>query len=195
MKGARSQRENSGPGQVARTVRCLKVSAGLRAPVADDKTSPALCPQPLPVPFAVPARRSKKALLPRLLGRKAVICLLGEKIGKACKGLTGAWRRAGVPLENVFVVVNISLPGQSEEGIVEQENLTPLPTDAGTALAEPPRPAGSSMPNDPILTFLSSCCKPDPPPEEETEDKVGYKGALGLLLLPLMFCLPPSEVG
>lgn len=145
------------------------------------------------MPFAIPARTSKKALLPHLLGRKAVICLLGEKTGKACKGLTGAWHRAGVPLEHVFVVVNISLPGQSEEGTVEQENLTPLPTDAGTALAEPPRPTGSSLPNYPIPTFLSSCCKPDPP--KETEDKVGYKGVLGLLLLPLMLCLPPSEVG
>lgn len=131
------------------------------------------------MPFAVPARTSKKALLPHLLGRKAVICLLGEKTGKACKGLTGAWHRAGVPLEHVFVVVvvNISLPAQSEEGIVEQENLTPLPTDAGTALAKPPRPAGSSRPNYPIPTFLRSCCKPDPP-EEETGDEVGYKGAL-----------------
>lgn len=55
--------------------------------------------------------------------------------------------------------------------------MTPLSTDAGTALAEPPRSAGSSRPNYPIPTFLRSCFKPDPP-EEETEDEVSYKRAL-----------------
>lgn len=45
-------------------------------------------------------------------------------------------------------VVNIGLPGQGEE----QEDLDPLPAEAGTALAKAPRPAGCSPPNSPLPT-------------------------------------------
>ena len=62
-----------------------------------------------------------------------------------------------------YSVVHISFPSQGEERDVEQDNLTPLATEAVTALVKAPGPAGDSLPGSPLPTnFLRLCSKPDP---------------------------------
>lgn len=82
-----------------------------------------------------------------------------------------------------MIFVNISFSGKGQEGAVEQENLTPFPTEVGSVLAKAPKPAGSRPVQLPIL-FLSLCPKPGLL-RGETQDQVSYKDVLALPPLPL----------
>lgn len=64
--------------------------------------------------LAVPSRTSKTAPLPHLLGRKG-------------SHLSPLWRDYRQSEYSIVSVGNISLPGQSEEGAAEQENLNSPP--------------------------------------------------------------------
>lgn len=82
-------------------------------------------------------------------------------------------------------VINISLLDQGKEGVPEQENLTFLPTKAGTTLAKAPRPASNSLPNSPLPPSFPASSPSKGPRGGETKAQVDYKGARVLLLLPL----------
>lgn len=94
-------------------------------------------------------------------GQSFVSCL-GEKIDKACKGLTDAWHRA-IIVETVvpvmfLLLLQASLPRVRR--VLRRGASDSLPTAAGTAPANAPRPAGSSLPDSPA--FLSLCSTQSP---------------------------------
>lgn len=142
-----------GPWQAEIRVGYLRASVGLRA--CSRLLSPStLCPQALPVPFAVLSRTSRIAPLPHLLGRKGSYSspVALRKQAKHPKAQQGPGR-VSAGLHRGFCI-NRTCPEWG--GCWEQESLTRPPTQGGTALAKAPRPAGSSSPTTPLPTLFLS---------------------------------------